>query len=123
MAPRAVAPESQVDLRAMRQLANVSAKNALHKHDSKRLSVSKRAKLLVTSVALVAGVSLLAIHRLPGAHPATIYGAVASFAVAALWGVGCLSLHSRMASERMAYMSRHLKVGEQPVVEVKEEDP
>ena len=123
MTPRTVAPEKHVDFRAMRQLANVSAKNALHKHESKRLSVSTHAKLLVTSVSLVVGASLLVIHQLPGASPITIYGAVASFAVAALWGVNYLALMSQMARERMAYMSRHLKVGEEPVVEVKEENP
>ena len=123
MAPRAVAPERQVDFKAMRQLANLSAKNALHKHESKQLSGTTRTKLLVTSVAVVVGVSLLVIHQLPGAPPVTIYGAVASFAVAALWGVNYVSLLSRMAGERMAYMSRHLKAGEEPAAEVKEENP
>ena len=107
----------------MRQLANVSAKNALHKHESKRLSANTRTKLLVTSVAVVVGVSLLVIHQLPGAPPVTIYGAVAAFAVAALWGVNYLALVSRMARERMAYMSRHLKVGEEPVAGGKEGNP
>ena len=69
MAPRAVAPERQVDLKAMRQLANLSADMALHKHESKRLSDSTRAKLLVTIVAVVVGASLLVLHQLPGAPP------------------------------------------------------
>lgn len=123
MAPRTVAPERQVDFRAMRQLANVSAKNALHKHESKQLSADTRTKLLVTCVSVVVGVSLLVIHQLPGAQPITIYGAAASFTVAALWGVNYLSLLSRSANERLAYMSRHLKAGEEPVTEVKEEKP
>jgi len=114
MAPRAVAAEKLVDLQAMRQLANLSAKNALHKHENKRLSGNTRAKLLVTSVSVVAGVSLLAIYLLPGAPQIAIYGAVASLAVAALWGVHYTSLTSRMASERLAYMSRHLNAGEEP---------
>ena len=67
----------------MRQLANLSAKTALHKHESKRLSSDTRTKLLVTGVSIVAGVSLLVIHELPAAPPVTIYGAAASFAVAA----------------------------------------
>ena len=103
MAPRAVAPERQVDLRAMRQLANLSAKNALHKHESKRLSGSTRMKLLVTCVSLVVGALLIDHPQLPGASPVTIYGAVASFAVAALWGVNYLTLMSRLAGERSAY--------------------
>jgi hypothetical protein len=122
LARRAVAPERQVDFKAMRQLANLSAKNALHKHESKQLTGNTRTKLLVTSVSVVAGVSLLVIRLLPGAPPVTIYGAVASFAVAALWGVNYASLLSRLASERMAYMSRHLKKGEEPAAETKEDN-
>ena len=95
--PHAVAPERQIDLQAMRQLANLSAKNALHKHESKQLSGTTRTKLLVTSVAAIVGVSLLVIHHLPGAPPVTIYGALASFAVVALWGMNYVSLLSRMA--------------------------
>ena len=44
MAPRAVAPETQVDVKAMRQLANFSASNALHKHESKQLLGSNGAR-------------------------------------------------------------------------------
>ena len=65
--PRAVAPERQIDFNAMRQLANLSAKNALHKSESKKLSGTTRTKLLVTCVSLVVGVSLLLIRLLPGA--------------------------------------------------------
>ena len=120
MAPRAVAPERQVDLKAMRQLANLSATSALHKHESKRLSGDTRTKLLVTGVSIMVGVSLLVLHQLPGAPPVTLYGAAASFAVAALWGVNYMSLMSRLAGERMAYMSRHLKTGEDPAADKKE---
>jgi len=121
MAPRAVAAERQVDLQAMRQLANLSAKNALQKHESKRLSGNTRAKLLVTSVSVVAGVSLLVIYLVPGAPPLAIYGAVASLVVAALWGVRYVSLTSHMSSARMDHVSRHLKAGEEPAAEVKTE--
>ncbi len=65
--PRAHAPERQIDFNAMRQLANLSAKNALHKSESKKLSGTTRTKLLVTCVSLVVGVSLLLIRLLPGA--------------------------------------------------------
>ena len=96
MSPRTVAPERQFDFKAMRQLANLSAKSALHKHDSKQLSGDTRTKLLVASVGVVVGVSLLLIRLLPGAPPVTLYGAAASFAVAALWGVNYVSLMSRL---------------------------
>ena len=38
-------------------------------------------------------------------------------------GSELLSLLSRMAGERLAYMSRHLKAGEEPAAEVKKEKP
>jgi hypothetical protein len=118
MAPRAVAPETQIDMKAMRQLANLSAKTALHKSESKQLSGSTRAKLLVTTVALGVGGSLSAMRLLPGAPPLTIYGSVAAFSVAALWGVSYLTLLSRVTGDRLARVSRHLKADEEPAVEV-----
>ena len=69
------------------------------------------------------GVSLLVIRLLPGAPAVTIYGSAAAFAVAALWGMNYFSLMSRVAGERMAYMARHLKVGEAPAAEVEKEEP
>ncbi|MGA2255057.1 MAG: hypothetical protein ABSG53_10380, partial [Thermoguttaceae bacterium] len=123
LAPHAVAPERQADLKAMRQLANLSAKSALHKHENKQLSGKTRTKLLVTSVSGIVGVSLLVIHQLPGAPPVTIYGALASFAVVALWGVNYVLLTSRMAGARLAYLGRRLKVDEEPAEEVEKGDP
>ena len=123
MAPRAVAPERQVDLKAMRQLANLSASSALHKHESRRLSGKTHAKLLVTCVALVVGVSLLVLLQLPGAPLFTFYAAAASFVVAAICGASYIVWMSRLAGERMAYMARRLKAGEEPVAEVKKENP
>ncbi len=122
MAPRAVAAEKLVDLQAMRQLANLSAKTALHKHESKRLSGNTRAKLLVTSISVVAGASLMVIYLLPGAPQIAIHGAVASLAVALLWGVRYVSLTSRVAGERLAYMNRHINAGEEPAADVNKEN-
>jgi hypothetical protein len=112
---RAAAPERHIDIRAMRQLANLSAKNALQKHDSRRLSGSLRSKLVVTAVSGFIGVSLLIIHLMPKAHPVTLYGALASFAVSALWGWNYLKLAAELAGERTAYLTRHLKAGEAAV--------
>ena len=69
------------------------------------------------------GVSLLVIHLLPGAPAVTVYGAVGSFAAAALWGMNYVSLMSRQAGERVAHMARHLKAGEAPATEVEKENP
>ena len=76
----------------------------------------------MTSVSAVVGVSLLVIHQLPGSPPVTIYGALASFAVVALWGMNYVSLASRMAGVRKAYMSRHRKTEEEATEEAIEQN-
>ena len=122
MLPRAVAPEKQVDLKAMRQLANQSATCALQKHDSKQLSDVARGKLAVMIVSLVIAGSLLGLSGVPGVSPSlTMCGAAASFAIAALWGANYLSLKARLTKERRAHRNRYLASSERPTVEVREE--
>jgi hypothetical protein len=86
MSPRTVAPEKQVDLSAMRELANLSAENALNRHAHRKLRDTSHAKLAVTVVALAAGIGLYWIGKLPGAKSAIWYGAGASFLVSLVWG-------------------------------------
>ncbi len=103
-----------------RQLANMSAKSALQRPDETiRLAGSTRAKLLVTIVAgVVAHRSWLSVSCLTHIR-LRFMRAVAAFAVAALWGLNYLTLMSKIAGERFAYMSRHLKTGEEAAAEVK----
>ncbi len=89
--PRAAAPEKNIDLTAMRQLANLSAETAINTHDSKRLSVISRIKLAVSLVAAVAGVVLLGLSFTGGMHLMTMFAAFAAFAVTAYWGGNYIS--------------------------------
>jgi hypothetical protein len=108
MAPRAVAPEKQLGLSGMRELANLSANSALTQHDRRQLSVTTRTKLLVTLVALAVGGSLLWLWRMPHNEITTFYSAIAAFLVAVLWGTQYLVLATRLIAGRL----RQLKTNE-----------
>jgi hypothetical protein len=113
MAPRAVAPERNIDLRAMRQLANMSAKTAINKHESTQLTGTTRSKLVITIVAGLIGVALLGLRFLAKSPVITLTAALASFVVAGYWGVSYVLLYKRMLDIRKAHMERHLKAGEE----------
>ena len=115
-------PEKKIDMAAMRQVANLSASSALHKHESTQLTVSTRTKLMVTVVSLVVGVALLAISQFRGAPGMTLFGAAAAFCVATLWGINYLGLTSRLLGARVAHLKQKSKAGDGPsVIEPKAE--
>jgi hypothetical protein len=86
-APRKAAPEKEVGLSAMRELANLSAKNAISQHARRQMIVSTRDKLLVAVAGLVVGAVMLWFWGRPLAAPLTFYSAIASFIVALFWGM------------------------------------
>jgi chromosome segregation ATPase len=59
MSPRAEAPEKNVDMSAFRDLANLSAKQALGQHDIKRLKSESRMKAVLACLGLAVGAGLL----------------------------------------------------------------
>ena len=85
--PRAVAPERHSGLAAMRELANLSAHNALSNHARRQMILTIRTKLVTMGLGLLAGGALLWLWRRPGANVMTLYGAAASFVVAVVWGI------------------------------------
>ena len=113
MAPRAVAPEKNIDLQAMRQLANFSANTAISKHENKLLTISTRTKLAVTLAAGFSGTVLLGLTISGGSRLLTGVLAMASFAVAGLWGTNYVALTKKMIGARMAQLERHLKAGQE----------
>jgi hypothetical protein len=86
LSPRAVAPEKFVDLTAMRELANLSAQNAIDHHSRKVLRRVVLTKLIVSLMGLVAGGALLWIWRYASSQLA-FSAAMASFVVALFWGI------------------------------------
>lgn len=86
LSPRAVAPEKFVDLTAMRELANLSAQNAIDHHSRKVLRRVVLTKLIVSLMGLVAGGALLWTWRNASSQLA-FSAAMASFVVALFWGI------------------------------------
>ena len=113
LARRTTTAEKTVDFRAMRQLANLSANTAISRHESKQLRTNTRNKLVVTVLACVVGIVMLVIYATTRATLLTIGLAVASFAVAGLWGKVYLEMSKRMQGEREAHVDRYLKQGEE----------
>ena len=95
MAPRVVAPEKQIDLSAMRDLANLTAHSAIDHHAQQQARHASWGKLLIVAVAIGAGIGLLWIWRTTGSGNSTFYAAMVSFLVAMLWILKCTGLAGR----------------------------
>ncbi len=95
MAPRAVTPEKQIDLSAMRDLANLTAHSAIDHHAKQQARHASWGRLLIVVVAIGVGIGLLWIWRMTGSGNLTFYSAMVSFLVALLWILKCAGLASR----------------------------
>lgn len=87
--PRALAPERSNSLAAMRELANSSARTAIHKSTRQRHVSSIALKSVIACVGLVVGMVLLAINGL--SLNIGLVATVASFLVAIIWGYDSIS--------------------------------
>jgi hypothetical protein len=122
MTPRTVAPEKNVNLSALRELANLSAQSALGRHSRQVLVHTMYSKLLVAIVALAAGGALLWMWRSLGAMQTTFYAALVALLVAIYWGVEYALLTGRLIISKSGHIdidwrpaksesSRRLNVG------------
>jgi len=105
MSPRAVAPERSVDLTAMRELANLSAKTAIDRHSRHKKIHGSRSKLLISFAAATLGATMLGIWRMTDVGQTSYYVALACFVLAALWAVPyaltvCRNITTRPARSR-----------------------
>ena len=82
--PRALAPERSNSLAAMRELANSSARTAIHKSTRQRHVSSIALKSVIAGVGLVVGMVLLAINGFN--LNISLVATVAAFLVAIIWG-------------------------------------
>jgi hypothetical protein len=101
---RAEAPEKHVDMSAMRQLANASAKTAIDKHTQGQMSSNKRSKLLVVVISLLVGGMLMWMGLEFGAAKLTYYAALVSFLVALLWGIEYAIITGKMIVNRSGHL-------------------
>lgn len=114
MAPRATAPEKTVDLSAMRELANLSAHNAIDRHARGRLSRLTRSKLVVATVALLAGGALLWLWFSGAAGKLPFHAAMVSFLVALAWGIQYALPAWRLIASRSGHLRWKAKRGDEP---------
>ncbi len=103
--PRAVAPEREVDLEAMRTLANLSACSAIEQHHRRKTQATVWAKFLLTVLSLALGCGMLWVWGGKREHNLALYAAGACFAVAALWGVQYGLLALKLAARSFGYRS------------------
>lgn len=92
---RAKAAELNHDMAAMRELANLSARSAIDRHARSQQKHSFGAKVGLVIVAICSGSFILALEAPHGS--VYWYGALASFAIAVLWGAQVAPSAWRMA--------------------------
>lgn len=87
--PRALAPERSRNLAAMRELANSSARTAIHKSTRQRHLSSILLKVAIATIGLTVGTVLIVINGFN--LNIGLIATVASFLVAAIWGYDAAS--------------------------------
>ena len=105
--PKSAAPEDLSHLAAMRELANLSARNALDRHGRNMLRRAIRSKLAVLVLALVAGSSLVALWWRLGAGDLAYYAALVCYLVAVVWGIQYAVLTGRLIVSRSGHLGWH----------------
>ena len=86
MSPHTVAPEKQVDISLLRDLAKYSAHNALGTHARQQMMHVMYSKLAVALLGGFTGIGLLCVWQFWFTNSLTFFSAMMSFAVAIIWG-------------------------------------
>lgn len=102
--PKSAAPEDLSHLAAMRELANLSARNALDRHGRNMLRRAIRSKLAVLVLSFVAGSSLVALWWRLGAGDLAYYAALVCYLVAVVWGIQYAVLTGRLIVSRSGHL-------------------
>ncbi len=87
MSPRAVAPESESGLSAMRELANFSARSAISHHRRRKLILTSRTKLAVAGIGFACCGVLAWLWWKAGSGMLGFYAAAVSCFIAVFWGI------------------------------------
>jgi hypothetical protein len=103
MTPRAVAPEKQVNLSAMRELANLSAQMAITRYADREFLSITRTKLAVAAAGVAVGGVLIWLWTKGGSKHVNLYGALGSFLIAVLWGGQYALLRCRRLLRRIRH--------------------
>ncbi len=94
------APESEVGLSAMRQLASQAARAAIDSHARRETIRARRVKLAVALTGLVLGILLLAMWQRGAAGTVAYYGGLVGLVIALVWGLQYALLSGRLTVNR-----------------------
>jgi hypothetical protein len=94
--PRPRVPAKPINLDALRELANMSAKSAISQHARRTLIRTMYGKLALAAVALAAAVGLFWLWKQYGACEITLYSSLVAIVVALLSGVEYARLTGRL---------------------------
>ncbi|MEM7479077.1 MAG: hypothetical protein AAF483_29180, partial [Planctomycetota bacterium] len=112
--PRVFAPEKVQSLAAMRELANTTARTAIHKSSQQRDVRDIVLKGSITVIGLLVGSVLLALNGL--SINLVLIGTVTAFAFSIIWGVDAANTLRAILSGKPARKSKSPKIsGQQPV--------
>ena len=84
--PHTVAPEKQVDITVLRDLAKYSVQNALGTYDRRQMMRVMYSKLAVALLGGFTGLGLLCVWKMWLPSNLTFFSAMMSFVVALIWG-------------------------------------
>ena len=98
-------PAKHIDLSAFRELANMSARNAIHQHSRRMLVNAMYSKLTVAGVALVASIGLFWMWGQFGACKMTLWSSLVAIVVAVFWGLEYALLTGRLIVKKSGHLN------------------
>jgi hypothetical protein len=105
----------------MRELANLSAHNAIDRHARRLLFSAATRRLLVAVIGLAAGTAMLWMWWTIAPYDFALYGAVASLLVALLWGIRYAVLTGRMIVTKSGRLKWNQRREAQPAASARPE--
>jgi hypothetical protein len=102
--PRAVAPETSIDISAFRELANLSAEIAIGRYSHKVLVKAMLSKLAVTIVASICGVALLWMWYSLSLTQITLYASLLALLIAFYWGLEYVLMTGRLIVSKSGHV-------------------
>jgi hypothetical protein len=112
LSPRAVAPETSLDISALRELANLSAQIAIGRYSHKVFVKTMLSKLVVATVSLVSGLALLWMWYSLSAAQMTLYAAMLALLATFYWGLE----YTLMTGRLIVSKSGQIDIGPKPAL-------
>ncbi len=94
--PRRPAPETHIDMLALRDLSRLSARNAIGQHAKQVLVRRVQSKLMVAAVGLLSGGGLWWMWTMSSLRAVPFYASLVALFAGIYWGVECVLLSGRL---------------------------